>query len=376
MASNPMQKKVRNSFLLGMIIAIICCLMIGALAYFLLIAPKSKEVDERGVEKIAYVLNQDVKSGQVITDSMLTQIKVYSGMIPADAFPTVDPEDGFTIEDFETEDIEGNVIYKTNEENEKDRKYYIIKEENKEYETISDKKEDKNKVLIEFTDINGVEHCVRTKKNGDKEYFKTNKVPVIAKVDLSKNTILTSNVVTKSDEKTTDDLRYVEYNMITLPTTADIGSVIDIRLTLPNGLDLVVISKKEIKSIIGNTIRLKLTEEEILMMESAIVEAYIMKASKLYATEYTEAGNQNAALNTYVPTDEVQKLIMASGNNIQETAKNALANRFDSSTRNNIDNDRNKYYDSQLQNIETELQEEIENAKAAREAYLNGLTSY
>ena len=164
--------------------------------------------------------------------------------------------------------------------------------------------------------------------------------------------------------------------MITLSTTADVGEIIDIRLTLPNGLDLIVVSKKEIKSIIGNTIGLELSEHEILMVESAIVEAYIMTASKLYATQYVEPGIQEASLNTYVPTAEVQNLIKASNNNIQETAKNALANRFSTSIRDNINSDKTQYLTEELVNLEEKLQQEIENAKAAREAYLSGLTSY
>ena len=367
MASNPMQKKARKSFLLGMIVAIIFCLIMGAAVYFLLIAPKNKEEEERGQEVTAYVLKQNVVSGQVITSDMITALTVYSNMVPANYIQN--PSEYFITDD------KGNVIYtKIVEKNGKqEAKMYITDKKNEEYKTISDN--DSDKVLIQLNEETG--ELYKTKNNNTKEYFKQDVLPTVAKVDLNKNTILTQGMVTPSNEKITDDLRYIEYNMLTLSTTANIGSVIDVRLTLPNGLDLIVISKKEIKSIIGNTIGLNLTEEEILMMESAIVEAYIMKASKLYATEYIEPGNQGAALNTYVPTDEVEKLIAANPN-IQDLARNKLVERFSLSTavRDNVNSDKNKYYDSQLQNIETELQEEIENAKAAREAYLSGLTSY
>ena len=41
-----------------------------------------------------------------------------------------------------------------------------------------------------------------------------------------------------------------------------------------------------------------------------------------------------------------------------------------------VDSSRNIYAGEAQSNIETGIQEEIENAKAAREAYLSGLTSY
>lgn len=367
MAVNPMQKKARNAFMLGMIIAIIVCLILGVLAYFLLVAPQTKKEKDKGEKVKVQVLNQNVTSGQVITEDMLSEIEVYASMVPANYISSVG--------EFFLMDDEGNSIYTKviEKDGKKETKMYVTDVENTEYKTLGNSGDDKDRVLVQKAK-NG--RLYKTKKTGEEEYFAEEIVPTVAKVALSKNTILTQGMVTPSDQIMTDDLRYVEYNMLTLSTTVDEGSVIDIRLTLPNGLDLVVVSKKEIQSMTGNTIGLNLTEDEILMMESAIVEAYIMKSSKLYATEYIEPGLQGALKNTYVPTDEVQKLILGSGNNIQATAKEALANRFITETRDNINNDKNKYYDVQLSNIEEGIQQEIENAKAAREAYLNGLTSY
>ena len=187
-------------------------------------------------------------------------------------------------------------------------------------------------------------------------------------------TILSSALVTEGEE-INNDLRYVEYNMLALPTTVDVGQFVDIRLTLPNGQDLIVVSKKEVKSILGATIGLELSEQEILMMESAIVEAYIMSASKIYVTQYVEPGLQEAAINTYIPTSAVRELINANGN-IVKTAKDKLVETFKDTNRSYIDNERSKYSENESDNIEEKLKEEIENAKAAREAYLSGLTSY
>ncbi len=299
MVSNPMQKKVRNYFLLGVLITLITCLIIFALVYFLLI---DKDSEELGEEIIAYVLNQDVESGGTITSSMLSQITVYSSMVPSN-----------------------------------------------------------------YIDVSTLSQLQSQSESGE----------VVAKVAMTANTVLTSELVTSSDAVITSDVRYVEYNMLTLPTTLAVGDYIDIRLTLPNGQDLIVVSKKEVQSILGNTIGLEMAEEDILMMESAIVEAYIMSSAKLYVIQYVEPGNQDAAVTTYVPTEAVQALIEADAN-IVDTARTVLLERFEanSSERSLINSEKNNYSTESKENLEEGIQEEIDNAKAAREAYLSGLTSY
>ena len=137
-----------------------------------------------------------------------------------------------------------------------------------------------------------------------------------------------------------------------------------------------MVSKREVKSILGNTIGLELTEGDITMMESAIVEAYIMKGSKIYAIQYVEPGNQEEAKKTYTPTTAVQELIKANANIVAE-ARNSLVQRFDAGMRTWIDSEKAAVDASEKKtNLEDNLQKEIENAQKAREAYLSGLTSY
>ena len=298
MVANPMQKKARNSFLLGVLITLIVCILIFILFYFLVIDKPADE--ERGEEVKAYVLSQDVDSNGVITPGMLKQITVYQSMVPSNYV------DASSFSNLQSQTTDGNLV---------------------------------------------------------------------AKVAMKANTVVTSDMLTTSQSKTTNDVRYVEYNMLTLPTTLAVGDYIDIRFTLPNGQDLIVVSKKEVKSIVGDTIGLEMSEGDIVMMESAIVEAYIMTASKLYVTQYIEPGNQEAAIATYTPTDEVKALIERNSNIVDE-ARTILLQRFNSGIRDLTNTQRNSYSATQQENLETKLQEEIENAKAAREAYLSGLTSY
>ena len=72
MATNPMQRKARNSFLLGMLLMLVISGVIIALLFMQLINKNKKEQEELKASVKAYVLNQDVSSGQIITTDMLT----------------------------------------------------------------------------------------------------------------------------------------------------------------------------------------------------------------------------------------------------------------------------------------------------------------
>lgn len=294
MAVNPMQKKARNSFLLGMIITLIVCAIIGVILYIAVIGPENKASKEKGTATKAYALNRDVKSGQEITADMLSPINTYSNLIPQN--------------------------------------------------------------YIDSTILTSVE-------SGKK---------VVAKVDLYKNTILTASTVTTEENTVTKDVRTMEYNMLTLPINLTIGDYVDIRITFPDGQDFIVIAKKEIKNIQGNTVTFDMSEADIVMLNSAIVESYIMKASNIYIAKYVEPGMQEKAANTYVPTAEVIRLI-ETDSNIVSTAKNELTSKFDANIRNQMNSTVNQYSEQGLTNVEEGIQKQIEDAKKAREEYLSSL---
>ena len=198
---------------------------------------------------------------------------------------------------------------------------------------------------------------------------------------MDKNTIITVNMIAKSNEKTTDDLRKQEYNMLVLPSQLQTGEYIDIRLALPSGQDYIVASKKqvEIPQVSGidveDSIWVKMTEDEIITMNNAIVDAYRILGSKIYVTTYTEAGTQKAATPTYVPSREVALLIQ-NDPNIVATAKNELIARYNnnSSTRNDVLNSAisNSGEDGE-ENVKTKVEETITNSKENRKQYLDSL---
>lgn len=204
---------------------------------------------------------------------------------------------------------------------------------------------------------------------------------IVAKINLTAGTILTSEMVRESDNVLTADIRKQEYNMIQLPTQIKTGEYIDIRLTLPSGEDYLVLSKKqvEIPVIAGvdseTTIWLNMSEADTVIMSNAIVEAYVMTGSRLYASTYVEPGMQEAIIPTYVPKNEIQQLIYRDPN-IEDVAKNALITRYNANgpIRNSINSNLTIYNDNAQSNIDQKVQEQIRNAAQERKSYLESLS--
>ena len=355
MATNPMQRKARNSFLLGVLITLIIAGLIIALLFIQLKNYKEKEQEEKANSVKVWVLGSDVISGQIVTNDMLTQQVVNKNVVPANAWGSLEILDNYALEDKEGNEI--TTEYKNNTAT------LYLKKDGSKYEL---KQEETENYYIE--------------RNGQKEYVELATVPVVAKVDMKKNTVLTTEMIVKSNEKTTNDLRKVEYNVFTLPSQLQTGEYIDIRLSLPTGQDYIVVSKKqvEIPQVSGvdvaDTIWIKLTEDEIITLNNAIVDAYRALGSTLRVTIYTEAGTQEAATPTYIPSREVAELIN-SNPNIVQTAKNELINRYNNNanTRNNVLNPAINTGEDGDENLKTKVEESETKSKENRQKYLQSL---
>ena len=249
MATNPMQRKARNSFLLGMLVMLLISGIVIALLFMQLMNKMKEEKEELKASVNAYVLKQDVSSGQVITTDMLTIQTVNKNLVPSNATSDIS-----VIENYALQDKEGNDIY-TKYDNNNNPKLYIRKD-NKEYEVKQE----------EETEYYYIE------RNNNKEYLELNTVPLVAKVTMKKNTLITTELLSKSDNVVQNDMRKQEYNMLVLPMDLTTGDYIDVRLMLPSGQDFIVIAKKEVElpKINGvdseDTIWINLSEDEILHM--------------------------------------------------------------------------------------------------------------
>ena len=85
MARNPMQKKTRNSFILGMLVMFIVMGLIVAVLAYMIINLKQAENERLAKQKTVYVLSTPVASGNNVDASMLTATKVDSSVAPADS---------------------------------------------------------------------------------------------------------------------------------------------------------------------------------------------------------------------------------------------------------------------------------------------------
>ena len=201
----------------------------------------------------------------------------------------------------------------------------------------------------------------------------------ISKLNLKAGTVITEDMVYDEGEELTNDVRIQEYNTIVLPSQLEDGQFIDIRLRLPDGTDFIVLPKKrvEIPEINGayseSTIKLSVTEQERLLMNNAMVDAYITKSSMLYATVYSEAGMQDSAKTTYVPSEIVINLI-AGDPNIVDVARNELINKYNNGrdVRGLIDAYKNSNSQSDT-DLQSGITEEINKIKQERQNYLQSL---
>ena len=180
-------------------------------------------------------------------------------------------------------------------------------------------------------------------------------------------------MITNADEQLTDSLRIEELNMITLPSDLGEGDYIDIRLTLPNGQDFIVVSKKRVINSTQSTITIKMTEEEIVTMSNAIVEAYIVDGSQLRAVKYATPGMQNTSVPTYMVSKEVLNVI-ETNSNIKTEARNALYTRYVSDRRNEINTVLSSNMDDYVQKVQSGFEQQSQKAQTERKKYIENLT--
>lgn len=324
MASNPMQRKVRNAFLGGFLISLI----IAAIAVVFLYTQLRKVQQETKVEKetltaSVYVVDNTITSGGLLKGNISYKT------ITAEAVPTnaVKPDDlaKYVVGDEATNLTIGNYLSD---------------------ETIS-------------------------------------------KINLEPGTILTTDMIGEKDGafiyeengeiKVNAGVRLEEYNMISLPSKLQAGDYIDIRLQVPTGETFIVASKKYVEDTDATTVWIKVSQEEILAINNAIVEAYSMKGSKIYADVYVEGGYQGKADVTYVPSEAVLQLIDGDGN-IINTAREYLKSKYTDSMRaqrNQVINYNLKVYeDDRLKNTEEGITKEIEDLRDSRQQYLDALNAY
>ena len=368
---NPLEQKARSSFIKGFVIALLIGIAASAFLGLQLYKKIGEENQRLSAQKSVVVINQDVSSGQLLTEDMFKTIKVDPDMAQSSAVNAYNKLQAYFLSD-----KNGNRIDTTIDKNGNTTLTITIAAES------SQSNGGKYEVQI---DDNG--NYFYTDLNGETKYIELADTALIAKIDLSKNTVISASMIGESNEKTTDDLREQEYNMLVLPSDLATDDIVDIRLRLPSGVDYIVLSKKRVRllgsdsgtiSNYPNTIVIKETEGELLTMSAAIVDAYKIKGCKLYAIKYIDPGIQDQAQQTYVPSYETEKLVERDPN-IVETAKNALIqyynNNADNAIREKIQNAINQETaETQKSAVESGTSSEISEQQSERKQYLQTLS--
>ena len=312
MAMNPMQRRARNSFLIGFLVAlIIMSLIVLGLVYKIKSINEAKELLEQKQIKV-YVAATDLESGAVVKlDEDFTMSTVQT---------TVPKDEIISEEDFQFTNSNGDIVVKYNDDG-------------------SEKEKE-----------------------------------VVMKVNVPAGTIVTKDMIVESGEETTASQRILEYNMISLPSRLKNGEYVDVRMTIPNGQDYIILSKKRVLGCDTTTIWLQLDELEIDLLNSAIVDSYTYTGSKIYAAPYVEAGMQENSTVTYTVRREVLALINSNPNIIDE-AKANYNNKYDSVSR--VDNFEQVLSlmpsEDKQTLVNTGIGDELEAIKSAREEYVSQL---
>lgn len=154
-------------------------------------------------------------------------------------------------------------------------------------------------------------------------YLSEEDIGKAAILDIKEGTQILSSMVS---DMTENNLREVCFQVITLNRNLIKNDTVDIRILYPNGENYILLSKKQILNLDEGSSEtyLWLTEEEIILMSSAIVDAYLYKGTQLYTTKYIEPTLQEASIVNYTPNLATLDLIKKDPN-ILEVANQYLS---------------------------------------------------
>lgn len=153
------------------------------------------------------------------------------------------------------------------------------------------------------------------------------------KEDLSANTILSKDML-ESDKRIAKDLRKHAYHFIEMTDQLSQNDYVDIRIQFPNGADYIVLSKKRVLACslyneakkTDNSLWLEVSEKDILLLSSAIIDAYYDDKVKIYAIQYV-AHDQESAIVTY-PENDIVHTLLKEDPNIVNRAEEIVSERI------------------------------------------------
>lgn len=315
MAINPIERRTRNSLITGLLIGGVIAIIVGAISFMQITKLNGEIKKEKGKIKQVYVAARDIKANNEVKPEDLIMEGVVTSL----------QTDKIVTPDSLTATAGGSVASLLEKQGDK----LVANAGKKEFaSTITPGGDSSSSSSTNSSSSSSLN------SNSSSSESKADKI-IIATIDIPKGTIITEKMLTLKSEAATDSnnmnstYRIVEYSMIMLPTELQKGDTIDIRISYPNGQDFVVAAKKVVEKTDSTSIWLKLKEDELLKMNSAIIESYSVEGAKLYAVNYTQPGIQAAANANYPVSDKVYQLLTYDPNiveAIQQQYKNAVNN--------------------------------------------------
>ena len=199
---------------------------------------------------------------------------------------------------------------------------------------------------------------------------------ILSKTKIPKGTVITKSMLISEEEKDAHDLRLYELNMLMIPSELETGAVVDIRFLLPSGQDFIVLSKKIVEKADSDSIWIKMSEDEILVFNNAMVEAYLIEGTKLYVAPYVNPGIQKEAAQTYPLSNEAWQLI-ESDSNVTQKAREALIAKHNKTVaiRKSITDAKTKaIQENGLDRVHHAINQEISEMHKKRVQYIEQLT--
>ncbi len=234
-------RQMRKRMIIAVLVTMILTLAVaGAIGYFI-ISNQNKTIDELNslaASSKALAFSKEIKANSIITPSDITEIAVKDTSYAAGGYYKSEGSSGFVHYIITKDDVGNNI---------------------------------ENKISMKKEDLYGR----------------------VVKGNVSKNTPILDSLLYAPNEETSADERIQEFNFIYIPSDLVENDYIDVRIQFPTGEDYLVLVGKKIEKYSGNTtIFMKLTEDEIMTMGSAIIEAYMQKGVRLYANKYTDPATQ------------------------------------------------------------------------------------
>ena len=313
MAINPIERRTRNSLITGLLIGGVIAIIVGGISFMQITKLSGEIKKEKSKVKQVYVAARDIKANNEIKPEDLTLEGVVTS-IPTDKIVT--PESLAA--------TAGKNVASLLEK--KDDKLVAKAGKNNFASTITPGGDNNSSSSLNTNSSSN--------SNSNSSDSKSEKI-IVATIDIPKGTVITEKMLALKSEAVTDTnsinstYRLVEYSMIMLPTELQKGDTIDVRISYPNGQDFIVVAKKVVEKTDSSSIWLKLKEDEILKMNSAIIESYSVEGAKMYAVNYTQPGVQAAANANYPVSDKVYELLVQDPNiasAIQQQYRSAINN--------------------------------------------------